>query len=98
MEPSRALGKVHTPFLMNEPMACVRQEGMGQISPGNGVKVRFICLQDVKSPYMQSRESGSLFPWLCMWPGLHACVCVFSCRHSQERKRNTDALSESLRP
>ena len=34
----------------------------------------------------------------CVWPRLHACICIFSCRHSQERKRNTDALSESLRP
>lgn len=63
-DPSRGLSRVHPPFLMSEPMSCARQVEVGQISPSNGVKVRFICLQEVKSPYIQSREGGSLFPWL----------------------------------
>lgn len=62
-DPSRGLSKVHTPFLMNEPMSCARRVEMGQMSAGNGVKVKFICLQEVRSPYIQSREGG-IFAWL----------------------------------
>lgn len=61
----------------------------GQISPGNGVKVKLICLQDcweVQVPWCSSicgewsREEGMVFPRECV---LHVCaraplcVCVY---------------------
>lgn len=69
---------------------------MGQMSAGNGVKVKFICLREVRSPtYRAGKVAFSLVVSHVVWPRLHAPAYVyFSCRGSQEGKRNTHALSE----
>lgn len=84
-------GKVHTPSIMNEPFPVRVRWELGQISPGNGVKVKLIRLQDdweVRIPMGclsgEEQEGGGMIPWLRMCAaGVHAqapsCVCMCSC-------------------
>lgn len=86
---------MHTPSIMNEPVSCANQVGVGQISPGNGVKVKLICLQDyweVRVPPLvqfcllgaeqgRRQDAPSVENVCCTCACLLRPLCIFSCRH-----------------